>query len=167
MTTQERKFVYLDIETTGLDSERDNIVELSYAIEQGEITTLYSGIKSVPPKIDELIKFTERGLADKPTCTQEEVVLFLEATKGQTMVAANPAFDSQFLKDRDLWSMSYRMLDIESYAMAKLNLSYVPGLIDIYKELVKQGFNVPEPDHSSYGDVRALRFMFNVLRYKF
>jgi DNA polymerase III alpha subunit (gram-positive type) len=162
-----KKFIYVDIETTGLDSSRDNIVELSYAIEQGEITTLYGGIESVSPQIDELIKFYERGVDKKAPATEEDIDLFLEATKGQTMVAANPAFDSQFLKDRDLWSMSYRMLDIESYGMAKLGLDYVPGMKELYEILTTQGYNVPKPDHSSYGDVRALRFMFNILRYKF
>lgn len=165
---KDRKFIFLDVETTGLNHVTDNIVELSYAVENGEIVTLFSGIKKVSPQIDELIKFYERGVDKEETCTQEDVDKFLEVSKGNTLVAANPAFDSSFLKERDLWTMSYRMLDIESYAMAKLDLSYVPGMAEIYEVLTEEyGYTVPKPDHSSRGDVEALRFMFNVLRYKF
>jgi DNA polymerase III alpha subunit (gram-positive type) len=163
----DRKFVFLDVETTGLSPTTDNIVELSYAIDDGPIVTLNSGVKRVSEAIDNLIKFTERGLADKPPCTQADVDVFLEETKGHTMVAANPAFDASFLKERDLWTMSYRMLDIESYGMAKLKLDYVPGMAELHETLTKRGYRIPKPDHSSEGDVRALRMMFNILRYQF
>lgn len=157
-----RRFVYVDCETTGLNSRNDTLVELSYAVDDNPVETLYFGVEEVPPFIDDLIKFTERGIAGRKS-DGYQLSKFMDVSRDQTMVSANPPFDQGFLIDNFLWSFHYRMLDIESYAMAKLNLDYVPGMKDIYDTLTAQGHELTKPDHTSRNDVLALRDAHRIL----
>lgn len=162
-----RKLFFVDVETTGLNPAEDLLVELSYAPEHGEIKTLYFGVVTVPQFIDDLTKFTERGVAKERPASQDELDEFLLETAGQTMVSANPKFDAGFLEANGLYNFGYRTLDIESYAMKAMRLDYVPGMADIHRELTGRGFVLPEPDHSSAGDVRSLMAAYQILKYQF
>lgn len=159
---QDRKYIFVDTETAGLDARTDKLVEVSYAVERGPIKTLYFGVTEVPEFVDNLIKFTERGIAGKLS-SQDELNEFREVSNGHTMVAANPAFDKTFLDANGLYNFAYRMLDIESYAAAKLGLSWMPGMEDIYKLLSVQGYDISKPDHSSAGDVAAMQRAYYIL----
>lgn len=160
-----KELVFVDTETTGLVSWSDRLVELSYATMDSEIKTLYFGVKDVPPFIDNLTKFYERGVDKMPEASIEDIKEFMDVMEGNTMVAANPAFDKAFLEEEALWSAHYRMLDIESYAMARLGLDEVPSMFQIVQELEKRGYVLTQPDHSSYNDVKALREAYKILRY--
>ncbi|URQ04696.1 DnaQ-like DNA polymerase III subunit [Streptomyces phage Emma1919] len=160
-----KELVFVDTETTGLDASSDYLVELSYARIEGDIKTLYFGVKEVPDFIDNLTKFYERGVDKMPEATMDEIREFLDVMEGNTMVAANPAFDKTFLESEALWNAHYRMLDIESYAMARLGLDEVPSMFKIVQELEKRGYVLTQPDHSSYNDVKALREAYKILRY--
>lgn len=160
-----RNFVFVDCETTGLDSKRDKLVELTYATDTSHFRTLYFGVTEVPPFIDELTKFTERGVADEPAASMEQIQDFLETLADQTMVSANPSFDKAFLEENGLWTGHYRMLDIEAYAMAKFDIDFVPSMAKIVEMLNVMGYTLTVPDHSSYKDTKALREAFNILRY--
>ncbi|AVD99274.1 DNA polymerase III alpha [Streptomyces phage BillNye] len=160
-----RNFVFIDCETTGLNPKEDKLVELTYATNDSHFRTLYFGVTEVPPFIDELTKFTERGVADEPHASLAQINDFLETLDDQTMVSANPAFDKAFLEENGLWNGHYRVLDIEAYAMAKLGLDFVPSMKNIYDMLTERGYKLTTPDHSSYKDTKALREAFNILRY--
>ena len=160
-----REFVFLDCETTGLNPKTDKLVELTYATNESHFRTLYFGVTEVPEFIDNLTKFTERGVAEEPPASLEQIEHFLETLRDQTMVSANPSFDKAFLEANGLWTGHYRVLDIEAYAMAKFNLDFVPSMNDIYNMLTERGYKLTTPDHSSYKDTKALREAFNILRY--
>lgn len=168
-----RQLVFLDVETTGTDAfglngQKDQMTELAYCVGDGEVKTLYFGVTEVNDFIDDLTKFYARGIDKKPASTFEEFNEFLEVTKGQTMVAANPGFDAGFLEAAGLFNFSYRKLDIESYAMHALSLNYVPGMKDIHEILKNDyGFDIPAPNHTAAGDVIALRTMYRTLSYYF
>lgn len=160
-----KELVFVDTETTGLDATADKLVELSYATLNSDIKTLYFGVREVPDFIDNLTKFYARGVDKMQEASIEEIDEFRNLLEGNTMVAANPAFDKAFLDEEQLWTGHYRMLDIESYAMSKLELDQVPSMFQIVQELEKRGYNLTQPDHSSYNDVKALREAYNILRY--
>lgn len=153
-----RDLIFVDTETGGLDHTTDPLVELTWARRTGEPETLWFGVKEVPEFIDNLIGFTKRGLADRIS-PYPEVEKFLAATEGATMVAANPAFDKDFVQTAGLWRFHYRMLDIETYAMAKLNLSEMPSMKNIY-DMLSEYTDITEPDHTSRNDVLAMRDAF-------
>lgn len=154
-----RHFLFVDTETTGLDSRRDKLVELSYALNDGAIRTLYFGVTKVPPYIETLIKFTERGIAGRKS-TQTEISDYLSCANDTTLVAANPTFDSGFMHENGLFVSHYRMIDLSAYAMGVLGLQEMPGQADVVRLLRERGFEVPEPDHTSYNDVAALQACF-------
>lgn len=157
--------VFVDCETTGLDAKKDKLVEVTYAVENGEPVTLFFGVKKVPAFIDDLTKFSERGVANEPEATEEQKDEFRVALANQTMVAGNPKFDASFLEENGLYTAHYRTLDVQSYAMAKLNLDFMPSMVDIYKILTERGYTFTSPDHSSLNDVLFMREAFNVLRF--
>ena len=160
-----RDFVFVDCETTGLDSKKDSLVEVTYARENDEPVTLFFGVKSVPAFIDDLTKFSARKVYNEPAATDAEIAEFRRVLENQTMVAGNPKFDAAFLEANGLYTAHYRTLDVQSYAMAKLGLDYLPSMNEIFNLLVERGYNFTEPDHSSRNDVLFMREAFNVLRY--
>lgn len=160
-----RDLIFVDVETTGLDPKTDKLVELTFARNDGPLETLYFGVTEVPEFIDNLTKFTERGVANMPRATEIDRMVFETILRDQTMVSANPKFDQGFLEANGLWTGHYRTLDIESYAMARLRLDFVPSMKDIYDLLTERGYKLTTPDHSSHNDVKALREAFNILRY--
>lgn len=161
-----KKLVFIDCETTGLDPNSDKMVELTYAVNEDVPKTLYFGIKKVPAFIDDLTKFTARGVHLQPRATVEEATEFIEALRGNTMVGANPAFDKAFMEKEELFTAHYRMLCVESYAMAKLNLDFMPSMYQVFTMLSERGYKFTEPDHSSLNDVLFMREAFLVLRYQ-
>lgn len=156
-----RELIFVDTESTGLaDNPEAEIVELTWARALGEPHTLWFGVKEVPEFIDNMIGFTERGISGRLS-TQPEFQAFLEASDGATMVAANPGHDKHFLQQAGLWNFHYRMLDIESYAYAKMSeFDDVPGMKGIYDLLVDKGVKLTAPDHTSRNDVLAMRQAF-------
>lgn len=154
-----RDLIFVDTETTGLDPETEQLVELTWSPLLGEPETLFFGVEEVSPFIDNFIKFTERGIAGLKS-DNDAFTRFFAASENATMVAANPAFDAAFIKAAGLWRFHYRMLDIETYAMAKLNLSDVPSMKEIHTLLAERGHEIPHPDHTSRGDVLAMKDMF-------
>ncbi|QOI67479.1 exonuclease [Streptomyces phage Beuffert] len=161
-----KKFVFVDTETTGLDAKTDKLVEVTYAVENDEPVTLFFGVKKVPAFIDDLTKFSARRVYDEPAATDEQIETFKNALRNQTMVAGNPKFDVGFLEANGLYTAHYRTLDVQSYAMAKLNLDYMPSMVQIHDLLKERGYTFTEPDHSSRNDVLFMREAFNVLRYQ-
>lgn len=154
-----RELIFVDTESTGLASDPEaKLVELTWARRTGEPQTLWFGVKEVPGFIDDLIGFTKRGISGRIS-TYPEIERFLSVSSDSTMVAANPGHDKSFLERTGLWRFHYRMLDIESYAMAKLNLPQMPSMKDIFDEL-KDYTNLTEPDHTSRNDVLAMREAF-------
>ena len=161
-----KKFVFVDTETTGLDPKNDKLVELTYAVENEKPVTLFFGVKKVPAFIDDLTKFSERKVYDEPEASKVDIHDFLKASDGNTMVAANPSFDKGFLEANLLFNFHYRMLDVQSYAMARLDLDYMPSMNEIASLLSELGYRgFTKPDHSSRNDVLFMREAFNVLRY--
>jgi len=161
-----KDFVFVDCETTGLDPKKDKLVEVTYAVNEQDPVTLFFGVKRVPAFIDDLTKFSERRVYDEPEATELQKFEFKKALENQTMVAGNAKFDYGFLEENGLWTGHYRSLEVQSYAMAKLDLDFVPSMNEIYNLLTERGFKFTEPDHSSRNDVLFMREAFNVLRYQ-
>ena len=155
-----RELIFVDTESTGLADNPDaDLVELTWATRTSEPETLYFGVTEVPDFINRLIKFDERKISGLKS-DHFAVERFLKASMDNTMVAANPSHDKHFLYEAGLWRFHYRMLDISTYAMAKLSLAQMPGMADIFRELKDDGYEITQPDHTSRNDVLAMREAF-------
>jgi hypothetical protein len=158
MTT--RPLVFIDTETTGLDPAVHEVVEVAWAVEDGPIESLALPHDFTRPdaKALALNGYLARKLFEAETWATEDDVLRLHgALKGATLVGANPRFDAAFLEaffhrqsfihDAEPWH--YRLLDVQAYGMAALNLDAMPSLADLVRAVREKGFEVPESDHTA------------------
>lgn len=98
----ETTFVVLDLETTGVDAERDRITEIGAVKVRGgevlgELQTLIHPGRAVPPAVTALTGITDGMLAAAPPigAVLPSLLQFLD---GAVLVAHNAAFDLRFLR---------------------------------------------------------------------
>lgn len=97
------EIAFVDVETTGLDSDNDRITEISVQIyRQGagiirSYTTLVRQSKPLPPRIVELTGITDALLVTAPSIT-EVLPQALELIGRRTVAAFNADFDLAFIK---------------------------------------------------------------------
>lgn len=159
--------IFVDVETTGLDPNRHCVWEMAYAYEQGpvESSVVPHSIVSAEPKALEIGQYDKRSKQTGDVPGEVFEMTFASRLAGNTLVAANPAFDASFLAARwggAVWH--YRLLDVEAYAMGILGWDRPKGLREIAAELRADGIDIPKPDHSAGKDVEVLRACFLALR---
>lgn len=101
MITIPERLVFFDVETTGLDGNRDRIIEifvlsLSKSGEVEEYETLINPERPLPEKITEITGLKDSDLLDAPT-EREVAVEIREFVGFGTPVAHNLPFDLRFL----------------------------------------------------------------------
>lgn len=97
------EFVFIDIETTGLDTSKDKIIEIAAltADEEKVISSWNRLIKiseSIPPKITELTGITDENLSEGVNL-KESLCELSKIVKGKTVVCYNRKFDIVFLQN--------------------------------------------------------------------
>ncbi|MCB2307706.1 PolC-type DNA polymerase III [Clostridium estertheticum] len=100
--TLDDRFVVFDLETTGLSSENDKIIEIgALKIENGKIIDRFSEFVNpgidIPYKIIELTGITNDNVSDAASI-EDVLPKFLEFTKDSVLVAHNSDFDASFIK---------------------------------------------------------------------
>ncbi|WP_443663523.1 PolC-type DNA polymerase III, partial [Clostridium sp.] len=100
--TLDDSFVVFDIETTGLSSENDKIIEIgALKIENGKIVDRFSEFVNpgidIPYKIIELTGITNDNVSDADSI-EKVLPNFLEFAKDSVLVAHNSDFDASFIK---------------------------------------------------------------------
>lgn len=169
--------VFLDTETTGLDPDIHQVWEMGWIAmdSAGRLGELHSSfvrhtLLDADPKALEVGRHAERLSNPSPWAIYS--IPFereLEgALTGVTLCAANPAFDAAFLTKR--WfgkkPWRYRMLDIETYAMAALDSPVPVGLHAIIGGL-QQRYDVEFtalPDHSAGNDALSVAEAYKALQ---
>ncbi|TSD68100.1 hypothetical protein [Aeromicrobium piscarium] len=162
-------FIYVDTETTSLDPSKGEIWELAYAIDDGEIFAdfLPHDLMHAQPAALRIGRYLDRvpdviqGRSSASTPFETEA---MRAMKGATIVGANPAFDTSFLRAR--WGRApwhHRLLDIETYAMPAFGWDEPRGLKDVAEACRQLGVEIPEPDHTAAGDVATVRMCHQAL----
>ena len=160
--------VFVDIETTGLDVDRHQIVELAWAVEDGPVTVVVPrhDLRTADPAALIINGYHER-LHQQPCSSAEQISRFLLDVRGNTIVAANPAFDAGFLRAHfgGYAPWHFRLRDIEVFADGVLGgWPRPPSLKQIREALIELGHDIPEPDHTARGDVLTLRAAWRALR---
>ena len=85
--------------------------------------------------------------------------------QGVTLVGSNPAFDAAMLTryiGTPVWH--HRLIDVAQGAMWVFDWNRPKGLADVATALRERGYDIPEPDHTAEGDVRATRAVYYALR---
>ncbi|HIR07613.1 MAG TPA: PHP domain-containing protein, partial [Candidatus Pullichristensenella stercoripullorum] len=99
---EDAAFVVLDFETTGLNPNMDEIIEigavrLEHGREVGEFSQLIDPGRAIPEKVVELTGINSAMLAGQPTLA-EVFPKFAEFLEGAVLVAHNASFDMAFLR---------------------------------------------------------------------
>ena len=99
---EDAAFVVLDFETTGLNPNMDEIIEigavrLEHGREVGEFSQLIDPGRAIPEKVVELTGINAAMLAGQPTLA-EVFPKFAEFLEGAVLVAHNASFDMAFLR---------------------------------------------------------------------
>lgn len=99
-------YASIDLETTGLSSENDAIIEVGIVLFRGsEIierwSSLVNPLRRVPPDITDLTGIRQADVANAPTLNQVRSQID-QLTRGRTIVAHNAPFDLAFLNRNDL-----------------------------------------------------------------
>jgi DNA polymerase III epsilon subunit-like protein len=169
-------YVFVDLETTGLDCERDVITEMAWIFYAGDLAVerhyypKYEGFPSLWSA-----QHTAAWRPDAPVDSdgfvgqselQTVLAYFfddcLRLARDQTtvyLVGACPAFDDRFLRKcyREI-PYNYHVIDIEALVMGSLGLPYPPPLRDLRALLGLAGEN--ENPHDALADAREAKLIF-------
>ena len=158
------EYVALDLETTGLDPERDRVIEVgAVAFDTGGILATLDRLvdpgRSVP---DAVLKLTGIRAADLRGGSTPEVALgeLAELVKGRQAVGHGAMLDTGFLAAAGLWDGGREIID--TLHVARILLPHVPShsLPLLAAEL---GLEQPRP-HRALDDADATRQLLMRLR---
>lgn len=164
-------FVFVDLETTGLDPTRHQVWEVAVIVDELELVFQLPE----PPggwTVD-LDALRVNRMADRyegPSPTFEAALsavrrrldpLASNGFRGRHLVGANPKFDMEFLAAAfPAWTFHYRPVCVESMTLGRLG-RYVKGLKGCAEAL---GVPYDEADaHTALHDVRAAKAIFDEL----
>ena len=167
----EEEFVVFDIETTGLNSHTNKIIEIgAVKIKAGRIIDRYSqlinpGI-SIPYYITEITSITNEQVANQPKI-DEVIGKFVEFIGDAVLVAHNAPFDMGFIK-RDI--KEYLYIDLESSVIDTLQMAR-----DLFPDFKKYGLGdlnkslglALEKHHRAVDDSQATANMFIIFLEKY
>jgi len=152
------RLVIFDFETTGLDSRRDQIIEIGGLLtENGRIVDEFSSlINPDQPLTDTIVKITgitDAMLQDQPRIDQV-LPEFLKFIEGSILVAHNAEFDMGFLK-----AAAERLgfqLDWPCFCTLKLARELLPELESKNLDTLAKHFGLSfEARHRSIGDCKV------------
>lgn len=150
-------YVVVDIETTGLDPETNEITEIAaLKVEKGEVLDVFCSLinirRPLPPEIVQLTRITDEMLAEGG---EKNAVLknFADFVKDSPLMAHNVEFDVPFLKHHLQKALGVELKN-QTICTLKLSQKYLPGLSSHKLGKVAEHFKIPTPlTHRASGDV--------------
>ena len=167
----DEEFVVFDIETTGLNSHTNEIIEIgAVKIKAGRIVDRYSQLinpeRPIPYHITEITSITDEQVANEPKIN-EVIGKFVDFVGDAVLVAHNAPFDMGFIK-RDIkkyLNIDYQCSVIDTLQMAR----------DLFPDLKKYGLGdlnktlglALEKHHRAVDDSQATANMFIIFLEKY
>ncbi|MBN1494369.1 DEAD/DEAH box helicase [Candidatus Peregrinibacteria bacterium] len=155
-------YIALDIETTGLSYENDEIIEIG-AVKfdetgiAGKYKTLIKASQPLQPLITHITGITDDDLKDAPSL-EDVAEHFLDFIEDLPIVGHNISFDLDFLKTKGfpLTNISYDTLQLAAILM--------PGEPSYSLELLTKKLKIKHKHkHRAYDDAVASMDLFNIL----
>ena len=167
----EEEFVVFDIETTGLNSHTNEIIEIgAVKIKAGRIVDRYSQLinpgRPIPYHITEITSITNEQVANEPKI-DKVIGKFVDFIGDAVLVAHNAPFDMGFIK-RDI--KKYLNIDLQSSVIDTLQMAR-----DLFPDLKKYGLGdlnktlglALEKHHRAVDDSQATANMFIIFLDKY
>jgi len=158
-----RIYVALDLETTGLDANKDAIIELgALRFRDGEILEKFSQVvnpgRPIPYNIQQLTGISQAEANAAPPLAQVAAA-FRRFVGDAPVVGHNVAFDIGFMRTHDLYNFN-PLLDTFELALITL-----PGLPSYKLGRIAEHLGVSlENAHRAYDDAEATMHIFEVMR---
>jgi DNA polymerase-3 subunit epsilon len=157
-------FTVLDVETTGINSRYERIIEFAgYRIEHGEITdsfcSFFNPSKRLDPYITLLTGITEEDLVDAPSFDSYASKL-MEFLSDTIIVGHNIQFDIKFLQS-EFMAVGYEDFRPVSFCTLRAAKRLFPQLKSKKLEMVRDYLNIePGINHRAYSDALATARIF-------
>lgn len=159
-------FVCFDLETTGLNANKDKIIEIgAVKLINNEVVDRFSSFVNpqipVPQNIIELTGITDDMVKDSPLA-DTVIKSFIEFCKGSVLVAHNASFDVSFIKKACLdYNIEYDFTSIDTVAISRAILPDIKNCkLDTVAEYLRVGdFN----HHRAIDDAEILSKIFESL----
>ena len=148
------EYVAFDLETTGLSSQKDEIIEIGAVRMQGgkeldRFQTFVNPRRRLEQKIVELTGITDAMLADAPSI---ETVLpeFLEFVGDRVLVAHNADFDTGFIREAcRKQGLPYGFTSVDTLILSQ---NLLPHLNKFKLDVVSNALSLPDFNHHRAGD---------------
>lgn len=157
-------FISLDIETTGLSKERDEIIEIGaarYDENGNQVDTYQTFIKpsqEIPEIITHITGIKNEDLTDAPSI-EEVADEFFEYMGNDPIVGHNISFDTEFLSEKGI------MLTGELWDTLPLSSILIPGLPSYSLEMITRKFDIKHKNkHRALDDAIATAELFIILK---
>ncbi|HBB54264.1 hypothetical protein A2121_02080 [Candidatus Nomurabacteria bacterium GWB1_40_6] len=171
---RKHNFAFVDIETTGLNLEKNEIIEIGCVlttpdletIEEFELKIKPERVENADPVALKVNHYNEKDWENSYSL-REAMKIFSEKVKDCIMVGHNVAFDAGFLeyafnKTEIMNAMHYHKLDTISVAWAKLHRE--PDLEHFSLRELCERFGIKnERAHSALPDARATFLLYKKL----
>ena len=150
----EADFVGFDIETTGLDGERDRITEIgAVRVVNGHVTesfqTFVDPEMPIPPEIVQLTGITDKDVFGAPS-EGEAVAAFIKFAGDMPLVAHNAAFDVGFITSAaERNGLTFRPVFIDTLAVSQ---SLLKELKRFKLDVVSRALGLPDFNHHRASD---------------
>ena len=159
----EEEMVFVDIETTGFDADRDEMIEIGAVLARGpevldRFHTMVDPGRPVPLEIGKLTGIDDSMLTGAPG-PEAAARAFAEFAAGRDMAAHNVAFDRSFLT-RAAGGHSFAGAWLDSL---QLSLIALPRLRSHRLADLASAFGAVTPTHRAGDDADALAFVWRVL----
>lgn len=158
------RYIVLDIETTGLNREKDQITEIAaLKIEGNKVVdrfeTLINPQTKIPVEIIQLTGITDEMVKEKPVIT-EVFPTFLNFIKDDILVAHNAVFDIGFLNSNSLKHFN-KPLENKNICTMNLAKKIIPTIPSYKLSSLCNYFDIKnERAHRAMGDVHATTKLF-------
>ncbi|MBL4622282.1 MAG: hypothetical protein JKY89_07770 [Immundisolibacteraceae bacterium] len=159
MGLSDRRFVFLDIESTGGSIAEDRITEIGLlTVDDGEVTREWSSLinpqRNIPSFIAGYIGITDEMVADAPKFGDIAESL-QEMLKGRILVAHNARFDYSFLRHE--FRLVDRFYHSEVLCTVKLSRRLFPHFKKHNLDTLIARHKLPcEARHRAFGDAKVL-----------
>jgi hypothetical protein len=156
---------FIDTETTGLDPRIHEPWEVCLWREDRDGPETYGlghDLTHADPQALAIGGYWERAHTIARTISKGRLARDL---LGVTLVGSNPGFDAAMLTRHIGTSpWHHRTINVADGAMWVFGWDRPKGLADVAEECRARGFDIPVPDHTAEGDVRATRAVYDALR---
>lgn len=162
------RFVVVDLETTGLDVNRDYIIEIgAVKIENGICGDMFSSyvansrLQKLPEKITMLTGITDNDLLNAPSI-EDVLARFKEFADGCTLVAHNLQFDFSFLRNWGFWcGVDFNPFAKDAIDTIECAKSILGGKVKNYKlSTLAEYFGISFVHHRALNDAVATAELF-------